>query len=362
MINVTKSFLPPLEAYTKYLEGIWESGHLTNHGPLVNELEDKLKEFLGVKHFFYTNNGTIALQIAIKALDLKGEVITTPFSYVATTSSLIWENTKPVFVDINPQDFTIDISKMEAAITPQTTGIMATHVYGIPCQVEEIEKIAAKHKLRVIYDAAHAFGVKYKGKGLLNYGDISTLSFHATKLFHTVEGGGIATNDDELAHRIGYMRNFGHKGQEDFWGVGINGKSSEFHAAMGLCVYPYIHEIMDRRKALAGMYEKYINQFQLNLDRPLLPEHTEYNFAYYPVVLASEQQLIMVRDSLNASYIYPRRYFYPSLNRLPYLEEKIQLNVTESISARVLCLPLYHDLTEENIRRICSIISDVLKF
>lgn len=362
MINVTKSFLPPLEAYTKYLEGIWERGHLTNHGPLVNELEDKLKDYLGVKHFFYTNNGTIALQIAIKALDLKGEVITTPFSYVATTSSLIWENAKPVFVDIDPKDYTLDASKIEAAITSETTGIMATHVYGIPCQVEAIEKIARKHKLKVIYDAAHAFGVKYKDKGLLNYGDISTLSFHATKLFHTVEGGGIATNDDELAHRIAYMRNFGHKGQEDFWGVGINGKSSEFHAAMGLCVYPYIQEIMDRRRLLAGMYEKYIGQFQLNLECPNIPEQTNYNYAYYPVVFSSEQQLVMVRDSLNANYIYPRRYFYPSLNKLPYLEEKVQLPVTESIAARVLCLPLYHDLTEENIRRICSIISDVLKF
>lgn len=362
MINVTKSFLPPLEAYTKYLEGIWTRGYLTNHGPLVNELEDKLREYFGVKHFFYVNNGTIALQIAIKALELKGEVITTPFSYVATTSSLIWENTKPVFVDINPVDYTLDVTKIEAAITPQTTGIMATHVYGLPCNVEAIEAIALKHKLKVIYDAAHAFGVSFKGKGILNYGDISTLSFHATKLFHTVEGGGIATNDDALAHRIAYMRNFGHKGQEDFWGVGVNGKSSEFHAAMGLCVYPYITDIMDKRKELAGLYEKYISQYKLDLERPVIPEGTLYNHAYFPVVFSSEQKLIMVRDSLNAAYIYPRRYFYPSLNQLPYLEEKISLPVTESISARVLCLPLYHDLGEENIRRICNIMSDVLKF
>lgn len=362
MINVTKSFLPPIEAYTKLLEGIWERGHLTNHGPLVNELEDKIREFLGVKHFFYVNNGTIALQIAIKALDLKGEVITTPFSYVATTSSLVWENAKPVFVDISPVDYTLDAAKIEAAITSQTTGIMATHVYGIPCQVEAIQKIAVKHKLKVIYDAAHAFGVAYKDKGILNYGDISTLSFHATKLFHTVEGGGIATNDDELAHRIAYMRNFGHKGQEDFWGVGINGKNSEFHAAMGICVYPYIQEIMQKRRALSELYDLYINQYQIDLKRPSIPERTLYNHAYYPVIFSSEQKLIMVRDSLNAAYIYPRRYFYPSLNHLPYLTEITNLSVTDSISARVLCLPLYHDLTEENIRRICTIISDVLKY
>lgn len=362
MINVTKSFLPTLEAYTKYLEGIWDRGHLTNHGPLVNELEDKLREYLGVKHFFYVNNGTIALQIAIKALELKGEVITTPFSYVATTSSLVWENAKPVFVDINPDDYTLDASKIEAAITQQTTGILATHVYGIPCQVEAIEKIAHTHKLKVIYDAAHAFGVSYKNTGILNYGDISTLSFHATKLFHTVEGGGIATNNDELAHRIAYMRNFGHKGQEDFWGVGINGKSSEFHAAMGLCVYPHISEIMDRRRELSELYDKYIVKYQLELERPKIPESTLYNHAYLPVIFSSEQKLIMVRDSLNAAYIYPRRYFYPSLNHLPYLAEITNLSVTDSISARVLCLPLYHDLTEENIRRICTIISDVLKY
>src|SRR5688572_25479009 len=237
MINVTKSFLPPIEEYVKYLEGIWERCHLTNHGPLVNELEEKLKTYLGVKNFFYLNNGTIAIQLAIKALDITGEVITTPFSYVATCSSIVWENAKPVFVDIDPGNFTIDATKIEAAITPRTSAILATHVYGIPCNVEEIDRIAKKHKLKVVYDAAHAFGVEYKGASLLNYGHISTLSFHATKLFHTVEGGGITTNDDELAHRIAYMRNFGHKGQEEFWGLGINGKSSEFHAAMGLCMF-----------------------------------------------------------------------------------------------------------------------------
>jgi dTDP-4-amino-4,6-dideoxygalactose transaminase len=362
LINVTKSFLPPIEEYVKYLEGIWERCHLTNHGPLVNELEEKLKTYLGVKNFFYLNNGTIAIQLAIKALDITGEVITTPFSYVATCSSIVWENAKPVFVDIDPDNFTIDATKIEAAITPRTSAILATHVYGIPCDVEAIDRIAKKHKLKVIYDAAHAFGVEYKGASLLSYGHISTLSFHATKLFHTVEGGGIATNDDELAHRIAYMRNFGHKGQEEFWGLGINGKSSEFHAAMGLCMFPQISNILEERKKLSTLYDKYIDEMKLPVQRPVVPKHTTYNYAYYPVVFENEKKLLSVKDSLVAAYIYPRRYFYPSLHTLPYITERQSLPVSESVSARVLCLPLFHELSQDNIRRICHIIGEVLKY
>jgi dTDP-4-amino-4,6-dideoxygalactose transaminase len=362
MINVTKSFTPPLAEYVKYLEGIWDRVHFTNHGPLVNELEEKLKEYLGVKHFFFINNGTVALQIAIKALDLKGEIITTPFSYVATTSSIVWENTVPVFVDIDPDSFTINVKKIEAAITPQTTAILATHVYGLPCNVEAIEALANKHKLRVIYDAAHAFGVDHKEKSLLNYGDISTLSFHATKLFHTVEGGGITTNDEALAHRIAYMRNFGHKGQEEFWGLGINGKSSELHAAMGLCVFPHLPNIISRRKHLCELYDGHFKRLGVNLQRPVIPAGTTYNYAYYPIVFKDEKQLISVRDSLNANYIYPRRYFYPSLHHLPYIDKEYSLEISESVSKRVLCLPLYHDLPDEIVKRICSITADVLKY
>ena len=338
MINVTKSFLPPLEEYTEYLKGIWERGHLTNHGPLVNELEEKIKDYLGVKHFFFINNGTVALQIAIKALGVKGEVITTPFSYVATTSSVMWEECTPVFADIDPQNFTLDPSKIEAAITANTTAILATHVYGIPCHVEAIKAIAEKHGLKVIYDAAHAFGVKFGETSVLNYGDIATLSFHATKLFHTVEGGGMVTNDDTIAHKIAYMRNFGHKGQEEFWGMGINGKNSEFHAAMGLCVFPHMSAIISRRKELSELYDQLLAGLGSSL-----------------------RQLLTVKDNLNAAYIYPRRYFYPSLNMLPYIP-KTEMPVSEDISRRVLCLPLYHDLAEESVKRICSIISEVLRF
>jgi dTDP-4-amino-4,6-dideoxygalactose transaminase len=362
MINVTKSFLPSIDEYKKYIDSIWSSTHLTNHGPLVNELEEKLKNFLGVKHFFFINNGTVALQLSIKALELKGEIITTPFSYVATTSSIVWENAKPVFVDINSKDFTIDAAKIESAITSETSAILATHVYGIPCNVDAIQVIAKNHNLKVIYDAAHAFGVKYKQTSVLNYGDISTLSFHATKLFHTVEGGGVATNDDELAHRISYMRNFGHKGQEEFWGVGINGKNSEFHAAMGLCNFPHIPSILETRRALSELYEQYFNDLRVSLIRPVVPTQTDYNYSYYPVLFESEKQLLCVKDNLNASYIYPRRYFYPSLDTLPYIEHGSTLPLTKSISSRILCLPLYHDLSAESVKKICTIIAKVLKY
>jgi dTDP-4-amino-4,6-dideoxygalactose transaminase len=358
MINVTKAFLPPIEEYKKYLDGIWERCHLTNHGPLVNELEEKLKEYLGVKHFYFINNGTIALQLVIKALDLRGEIITTPFSYVATTSSIVWENIKPVFVDIHPESFTIDASKIESAITANTSAILATHVYGIPCDVEAIRKIAKKHNLKVIYDAAHAFGVKYKENSLLNYGDVSTLSFHATKLFHTIEGGGVATNDDEVAHRISYMRNFGHKGQEGFWGIGINGKNSEFHAAMGLCNFLYVNSILTSRKMLSEMYDKCFNDLDIKLQRPILPSQVEYNYSYYPVVLESEKQLLTVMSALNSFDIYPRRYFYPPLSTLPYIYQAAPLPVSDSISSRVLCLPLFHDLQKTDIENICSIVKN----
>jgi dTDP-4-amino-4,6-dideoxygalactose transaminase len=359
VINVTKAFLPPIEEYKKYLDGIWDRVHLTNHGPLVKELELKLKNLLGVKHFFFINNGTIALQLAIKALDIKGEVITTPFSYVATTSSLVWENATPIFVDINPLDFTIDTAKIEQAITARTTGILATHVYGIPCHVEEIERIAHTYNLKVVYDAAHAFGVNYNNTSILNYGDISTLSFHATKLFHTVEGGAVVTSNDELAHRISYMRNFGHNGQEEFFGIGINGKNSEFHAAMGLANLPHINSILESRKVLSDAYSSCLSGVWGAIERPIISKKTKYNFSYYPIVFKRGDQLLKVREKLNAASIYPRRYFFPSLNELPYIQKQ-SMPVSESVASRVLCLPLYHDLSMDVIHQICSIISKTL--
>lgn len=355
-INVTKTFLPPLEEYTEYLKGIWERGHLTNHGPLVLELERKLRDYFGVKHFFFLNNGTIALQIAVKALDLKGEIITTPFSYVATTSSICWEGATPVFVDIDPKTLCLDPAQIEKAITPSTSAILATHVYGNPCAVEEIREVAAKHNLRVIYDAAHAFGVRYRGKPLLGYGDVSTISFHATKLFHTIEGGAIVTNDDSIAHKISYMRNFGHNGPEDFFGMGINGKNCEFRAAMGLAIFPKVQELIAKRRQISELYDKSLSECRIS--RPLPLSGTEYNYAYYPVLFESEAELLAVRESLNAVDIYPRRYFYPALNTLNYVSNA-KMPVAESISRRVLCLPLFPELPEGAVESISGVIRKI---
>lgn len=359
MINVTKAFLPPLEEYERYLAGIWDRCHLTNHGPLVLELEAKLKDYFGVKYFLFLNNGTIALQLAIKALELKGEIITTPFSYVATTSSIVWENAVPVFVDIEPRSFTIDPGKIEAAITEKTSAILATHVYGIPCNVDAIAAIAAKYNLKVVYDAAHAFGVSYKGKSLLNFGEISTISFHATKLFHTVEGGGVATNNDELAHKLAYLRNFGHNGQEQFWGLGINGKNSEFHAAMGLSNWPYINSILGRRKHTCLLYDSCLASVSSLLQRPYIPDHVVYNYAYYPLLFTSIEELEVVRARLAEEQIFTRRYFYPSLNILPYVHRQA-MPVAESAASRVLCLPLFFELSDGEIKKISSVIVSAL--
>lgn len=360
MINVTKSFLPPLETYTKYLEGIWTRAHITNNGPLLLELEEKLKDYFASEHFIFLNNGTSALQLAIKGLGLSGEIITTPFSYVATTSSIVWENCIPVFADIDAATLNIDPEKIEPLINSKTSAILATHVYGIPCNVEALDKIAKKHKLKIIYDAAHAFGVRYKDKALVNYGDASTLSFHATKLFHTTEGGGLVTNDETVAHKFNYMRNFGHKGAEDYWGVGINAKNSEFHAAMGLSIFPYIDEIIKKRKELTELYNELLSD-DLGVRKPLIPNNTSYNYAYYPVIFESEKVLLSVRDLLNAEFIYPRRYFYPSLSTLNYVQ-KYEVPVCVDISKRVLCLPLYYELEQDQVKRICQIIRQVLRF
>ena len=353
----TKAYLPPIEEYLRYLERIWETHQLTNYGPLVQELELKLKEFLGVKHLFFVSNGTIALQIAIRALDLHGDILTTAFSYVATTSSIVWEGCRPVFVDIQPETLTVNPDLIEAAITPETTGILATHIYGHHCAVEQIEEIADRNDLSVIYDAAHAFGVRYKNSSLTNYGDISTLSFHATKVFNTAEGGALVTSNDKVAHRIEYMLNFGHNGPEKFWGLGINGKNSELHAAMGLCILPKVPELIAKRKAISNLYDQILSGSYII--RPKCPEDADYNYGYYPVLFRSEDELFEIQKALNEANIFPRRYFYPALNTLPYVSFT-RLPVTEDISSRVLCLPLSPYLSENDVEIICSIILTTL--
>lgn len=356
MIPVTKPFLPPLADYQNYVSGIWERNWLTNNGPLVQELEKKLKSSLRVEHLFFMGNGTIAIQIALKSLGITKQVITTPFSYVATTSSVIWEGCTPVFADINEADFNIDPKKIEQAITPDTEAILATHVYGNPCDVEAIEAIARKHNLKVIYDAAHAFGCMYKGKSVLAYGDIATCSFHATKVFHTTEGGAIICHDKELAEKVALQRSFGHIGDEHF-SVGINGKNSEFHAAMGLCNLGHLEEIINCRKMISNQYDRLLHP---SLQRPAGLPGTQYNYAYYPVTLPGEEVLKNVVAKLNSAGIYPRRYFYPSLNTLSYLKEQQSCPVSEKYSLRVLSLPLYVGLQESDVERIAEIINSCI--
>lgn len=353
MINVTKTFIPPHREYISYIEQILARNWVTNHGPLVNEFELKLKEYLDLPHLLFLSNGTIALQIAVRALELKGEVITTPFSYVATTSSLVWENCTPVYVDINPLTFNIDPRKIEEAITEKTTGILATHVFGNPCDIEAIEIIAKRHNLRVIYDAAHCFGVRYKGQSVFAYGDISTTSFHATKVLHTVEGGAVFTRSPQLLKKMALLRNFGHTSPVDFDGVGINGKNSEVHAAMGLCVLKYISEILAKRKELSVHYNLKLKN--LVQQKQLIADNCDYNFAYYPIVLQNEASLLKAVQELNFYQIYPRRYFFPSLNSLNYVIH-CETPVSEDISRRVLCLPLYHTLSSEEQDMICRIL------
>ncbi len=353
MINVTKAFLPELSAYEYYLKKIWEKGWITNNGDCVVELEKQLKSYLNVPNLWFCNNGTIVLQFAIRALKLKGEIITTPFSYVATISSILWEYCTPVFVDIDDETFTINPDLIEKSITDRTTGILATHVYGNPCDVDAIKKIADKHNLKIIYDAAHAFGVEYKGTSICNYGDVSTLSFHATKLFHTIEGGAIVTQDEALAKNIYLMRQFGHIGDEHFT-LGINGKVSEFHAAMGLCILPHMEAIVEERKKICNYYDELLDSIQIQ--KLKIRSHTKYNFAYYPVVLKDEKTLERVMDQLTQEQIIPRRYFYPSLNTLPYLSQHYSCPVSEDVSNRVLSLPLYSGLDKQDIGKISSII------
>jgi len=357
MISVTKTFFPPLPEYSKQIQRAWDNEWLTNRGELALELEEKLKNYLDVSHITVTNNGTVPLQIALKLLGNKGEIITTPFSYVATTASIVWENCTPVFVDIDPHYLTIDETKIEAAITSKTTAILATHVFGNPCNVNAIEFIAKKYNLKVIYDAAHCFGVKYNNKSIFEYGDVSTCSFHATKLFHTGEGGAMFANDTELQHQLFYSHNFGHNGPLAFHGLGINGKMSELQAAMGLTVLPYMDKIINERKKVVNFYNDKINFSKL--EGLKIRKNTHWNFSYYPVIFDSEEQLLKVQKKLNKNQIFPRRYFYPSLNTIEYTKGS-KMPISESISSRVMCLPLYVGLQLGQLEKIVLIINTSL--
>ena len=348
MINVTKTYLPNKEKYKKYIDEIYENGWLTNNGPLVQRLEKRLAQYLGVKNIILVSNGTVALEIAYRTLDIKGFAITTPFSFVATTSSLVTNNILPIFADIDPNTFNLDPKNIEKLITPNTSAIVPVHVFGNACEVEEIEQIANKHNLKVVYDAAHAFDVKYKDKSVLNYGDISTLSFHSTKLFHSIEGGALIINDDELVQKARYLINFGIKNTEEIPHLGTNAKMNEFEAAMGLCVLDDIEEIKEKRKDILEIYRKELKnlvQFQEQ------NENATENYSYFPIVFKSEYELLKVQKALNDKQIFPRRYFYPSLDTLEYIEPKQECKISRDISKRILCLPVYVEL-EKDVQEI----------
>lgn len=354
MILVTKPFLPPIDDYIAYIRDIWERQWLTNNGPLVNHLELRLKDYLGAKYLLFVNNGTIALQIAIKALDLTGEIITTPLSFVATTSTIVWDNCKPVFVDVDPDTLNIDPEKIEQAIGPKTTGILATHVYGNPCNIDKIQAIAQKHGLKVIYDAAHCFGTQYKGQTVFNFGDISTVSFHATKTFHAIEGGGIFSSSAELLKKAAQMRNFGFSNVDEISELGINGKNSEFHAAMGLANLPYIDDINSYREEIYAYYKEKMRD--LDIRQITINPDSVFNYAYLPIIFKSEEDLLKSLHELNANWIYPRRYFYPSLSTLPYLDRTTTTPIADDLAKRVLCLPLYNSLSFEEVDFVCRIL------
>lgn len=354
MIPVTKTFMPDYGDFAALLQSAWDTSVLTNNGPLVKQLSAALTESLGVENIQLLGNGTLALQLAIKVLDLRGEIITTPYSYVATTNAIIWEGCTPVFVDIDPNTFCISPDLLEAAITESTSAILATHVYGYPCDVERIQQIADRHGLKVIYDAAHAFGVRLNGQSLLNQGDCSTLSFHATKLFHTAEGGAVVCKDEAVAQRAFLMSKFGHMGEDEYLDIGINAKMSELHAAMGLAVLPSVPEIIAARCERSAWYDELLDG--LKLQRPKAVVGLEYNYAYYPVVFATHDQMMKVRAALHAQDIFARRYFYPSLNTLTFLPDTLHrlCPVSESLAQRVLALPLYPTLARQNVEKIAE--------
>ena len=325
-------------------------------GPLVLELEATLSKRLEAP-LQLVGNGTVALQLAIHALELTGSVITTPFSYVATTNVLLWENLHPVFVDVEPNWYTLDPDLVEAAITPDTTAILATHVYGYPCQHAQLVAIARRHGLALIYDAAHAFDVRVDGQSVLQWGDISTLSFHATKVFHTIEGGGVLTDDPVLLERLDLLRTFGHVGR-DHRSQGINGKNTEFHAAIGLLNLPRLAANRVARKAISDRYRSLLTDLPLRPLDPVDYPGLEYNYAYFPVFCPDTDCRELLIEALNAEQVYPRRYFEPSLNELDFLTDaqRASCPVSEHASRTVVCLPLYPDLALDDVDRICAII------
>lgn len=356
-IYVTKPSLAPLEEYTELLQGVWERGVLTHNGPLVQCFERELCALLGLDNMVVVTNGTIALQMAIKALDLKGEIITTPFTWVATVSAIKWEACVPVFCDIEPDTFNMDPAGIEAKITGRTVAIMPVHVFGAPCDVEAIEAIARKHDLKVIYDAAHAVGSTYGGKSLLEYGDISATSFHATKLLNTGEGGGCVAKCPETAERLRRLRFFGHDESKDVVEDGFNGKMTEIHAALGLANLKYYAQVLADRKAKYHYYQEGLSSLGWLCFQAL--RRGVANYSYFPIVFDSEARLLAAERRLAERQIYARRYFYPSVNTYSKVVPYQPTPVSEDVSRRILCLPLYFELGFDRMDEIVNAIKSL---
>lgn len=352
-INVTRTHLPDREKLDRYIDRIYESNWLTNNGPLVQELTSRLEACLGVENLLLVANGTLALQVATKALGITRQAVTTPFSFVATTSSLAWEGIEPVFADIDPKTFCIDPKEIEKALTPETEAIVPVHVFGNACEIEAIENLARKHGLKTVYDAAHAFGVRYKGKSILSCGDASTLSFHATKIFHTIEGGAIVFRDRKAYERARLMINFGIDGPDSVVALGINAKMNEFQAAMGLAVLDEIEEIRNGRERA---WKQYAENLRGKLQLQERNADCTNNYSSFPVVFENERNLLRAMESMNREHINPRRYFSPSLDKLPFVKGT-PMESSRSLSSRILCLPLSPDFDPASVSRICEIAS-----
>lgn len=360
MINVTRSSMPELDEYIDEIRPLWDSHWLTNMGCKHNKLEEELRDYLDADNLMLTVNGHMALEIAIQALGLTGEVITTPFTFVSTTNAIIRCGLTPVFCDINSVDYTIDVNKLEELITENTSAILPVHVYGNVCNIEEIDRIARKHNLKVIYDAAHTFGVKYKGKGLAAYGDAACYSFHATKVFNTIEGGAISFKDATLRDKIHELRDFGIVDEETILEPGGNAKMNEFAAAMGLCNLRHVDEALQKRKVAEAKYRELLEDIP-GISLNVTQLDTVTNLAYFPICVNS-LEYGMTRDELHerlkSKGIGSRKYFYPLTNELVYTKGKYQGDtpVAHSVSKSILTLPMYSDLEIEKIEEICRMI------
>lgn len=362
-IYVTRPFMPPFSEFITGLEEVWENRWLTNNGPIHKRYVTALIEHFGTENVSLFTNGTLALQIGLQGLGITGEVITTPFSFVATTHALYWNKIRPVFCDIEPDYYTLDPEKVEAAITPWTTAILAVHVFGYPCNLQALADIARRHNIKLIYDAAHAFGVTIGGKSIAHYGDLSMFSFHSTKLYHSIEGGALVFNDPSLKSEVDYLKNFGFKNEVEVVMPGTNAKMNEFQALMGLHVLKYVPEITSKRKLIFNLYRKRLEGISGIRLQPQLPENIQYNFSYFPIEV-NEQEYGISRDNLyhrlKEFNVHTRRYFYPLIcdfscyRKVPIIDPLV---VARRVADRILTLPIYCDLELDYVDRICDMIS-----